>query len=54
MKHSDVTMVRVNLTAGERLLNTAFAKLHVEEKYFESSTGHVATRSRCIVAGQGG
>lgn len=32
MKHSDVTMVRIYLTEGERLLNTLFAKLHDEEK----------------------
>lgn len=32
MKHSDVTMVRIYLTEGERLLKTLLARLHDEEK----------------------
>jgi PII-like signaling protein len=32
MKHSDVTVVRIYLTEGERLLKTLLAKLHDEEK----------------------
>lgn len=32
MKHSDVTMVRIYLTEGEKLLKQLLAKLHDEEK----------------------
>jgi uncharacterized protein len=32
MKHSDVTLVRVYLTEGERLLKTLLARLHDDEK----------------------
>jgi PII-like signaling protein len=32
MKHSDVIVVRVYLTEGERLLKTLLARLHDEEK----------------------
>jgi len=32
MKHSDVTVVRIYLTEGERLMKTILAKLHDEEK----------------------
>jgi len=32
MKHSDVTVVRIYLTEGERLLKTLLVKLHDEEK----------------------
>ncbi len=32
MKHSDVTVVRVYLTEGEKSLKTLLAKLHDEEK----------------------
>ena len=32
MKHSDVTVVRIYLTEGEKLLKTLLAKLHDEEK----------------------
>ena len=32
MKHSDVTVVRIYLTEGERLMKTILVKLHDEEK----------------------
>jgi len=32
MKHSDVTVVRVYLTEGEKLMKTLLTKLHDEEK----------------------
>jgi len=32
MRHSKVTMVRIYLTEGERLMKTLLAKLHDEEK----------------------
>jgi len=32
MKHSDVTVARIYLTEGERLMKTILAKLHDEEK----------------------
>lgn len=32
MKHSDVTMVRIYLTEGEKLLKPLLAKLHDDEK----------------------
>jgi len=32
MKHSDVTVVRVYLTEGEKLMKTLLAKLHDDEK----------------------
>ena len=32
MKHSDVTVVRIYLTEGGRLMKTILAKLHDEEK----------------------
>ena len=32
MKHSDVTLVRIYLTEGEKLMKTLLAKLHDEEK----------------------
>jgi PII-like signaling protein len=32
MKHSDVTVVRIYLTEGEKLMKTLLAKLHDEEK----------------------
>ena len=32
MKHSDVTVVRIYLTEGERLMKTILARLHDEEK----------------------
>jgi uncharacterized protein len=32
MKHSDVTVVRIYLTEGERLMKAILAKLHDEEK----------------------
>lgn len=32
MKHSDVTVVRIYLTEGEKLMKTLLAKLHDDEK----------------------
>jgi uncharacterized protein len=32
MRHSDVTVVRIYLTEGEKLMKTLLAKLHDEEK----------------------
>ena len=32
MKHSDVTVVRIYLTEGEKLMKTLLVKLHDEEK----------------------